>query len=148
MIGSYRWNLFAGGIGLVGTLLISLPNNIWETALIQSLYSFLSLFLLTFIIRWVFGFLIRTSNSGSFKPGVTFDQETDSPRGQTIDLSTPADGEVILPRVDQQQGTGTNPANLDEDSVFTPLNPPKLSTKLEQQDPEELVRALRRMTEE
>jgi hypothetical protein len=147
MIGSYRWNLFAGGIGLVGTLIISLPNNIWETALIQSLYSFLSLFLLTFIIRWVFGFLIRTSNAGSLKAGAVHHQESDSPRGRTIDLSTPADGEPILPRVEQQQGTGTYAASMDEDSVFTPLNPPKLSTKLEQ-DPEELVRALRRMTEE
>lgn len=147
MIGSYRWNLFAGGIGLIGTLFVSLPNNIWETALIQSLYSFLSLFLLTFVIRWVFGFLIRTSNTGSSKSGIKHGQETGSPRGRTIDLSTPADGDPNLPEVEQQQGTGTSGAPTDEDSLFTPLNPPKLSTKLEQ-DPEELVRALRRMTDE
>ncbi|WP_438446917.1 hypothetical protein [Gorillibacterium sp. sgz5001074] len=137
MIGSFRWNLFAGAVGFAGTLLASFPRNVWKTALIHSFYSFLFLILFTFVVRWVLALLIASSGVRS-GPGDIQETGTEPHKGRTIDLSTPDNGE--MPGSQTEQGS--------EDSLsFTPLNPPKLTTKMDQ-DPEELVKALRRMTEE
>lgn len=137
MIGSFRWNLFAGAVGFLGTLLASLPRNVWSTAFIHSCYSFLFLFIFTFAFRWVLGLLVQSSEMSRVKveqPGAGAEPH----RGRSIDLSTPEDGGM--------PGSQSDPAP-EESFAFTPLNPPKLSTKLDQ-DPDELAKALRRMTEE
>lgn len=132
MIGTFRWNLVSGMIGFIGTLFVSLPNNIMKTAFIQSCYSFAFLFFFAFVIRWVLGILIHSSGVGPQVPHQQSDQDN-LQRGQSIDLATPNEDSLSIDSV--------------EDSLFAPLNPPKLSTKLDQ-DPEELVKALRRMTDE
>lgn len=138
MIGSFRWNLLAGLIGFCGTMLISLPKNVWKTALVQSAYSFLFLFIFLFAVRWVLGFMIQASNASAPAHAVPGDTKEEAFRkGQSIDLSTPDEG--VYP-----QDPAAAPA---EDSGFAPLNPPKLTTKLDA-NPEDLVKALRHMSEE
>lgn len=137
MIGSFRWNLSAGAIGFLGTLLASFPRNVWKTALLQSTYSFLFLFLFMFLIRWVLGLMVQSSGI-TRESGDKAHDAADPHRGRTIDLSTPEDGG--MPGSPQEQPP-------EDAGSFTPLNPPKLTTKLDQ-NPEELVKALRRMTDE
>lgn len=136
MIGSFRWNVVAGVIGLIGTFMISVSQNVMKTALVQSLYSFLFLFFFTFAVRWVLGILVSASEANADGPPVR-EEAADSFRGRNIDYSTPEDG--AAPPED-------NPEQGDQDG-FAPLNPPKLTTKMDQQ-PDELAKALRRMTEE
>jgi hypothetical protein len=133
MSGTIRWNLITGLVGFLGTLLVSMPQNIFKTALIQSCYSFAFLFLFTFVVRWVLGLMLAASSS----EGPTLPQATEQElaKGQTIDLATPS--EDLLSAADV-------PA---EEELFAPLNPPKLSTKVDQ-SPEELAQALRHMSEE
>lgn len=134
MIGTFRWNLFAGTVGLIGTFLMSISRNVLGTALIQSFYSFIFLFLFTFLIRWILGILVHTSSAQASMP-LHKGEQSDSHIGKSIDYSTPDASPLPLA------------GSEEEDSGFAPLNPPKLTTKVDQ-DPEELVKALRRMTEE
>jgi hypothetical protein len=136
MIGSFRWNLFAGAIGLIGTFLMSISQNVLNTALIKSVYSFIFLFIFTFVIRWILGILVSASgvNPGRDVPKEEF---AESHKGRSIDYSTPEDDPI----------NSKDHATEDDQLGFSPLNPPKLTTKLDQ-DPEEIVKALRRMTEE
>ena len=134
MIGTFRWNLATGIVGFLGTLLISMPHNILKTALTQSCYSFVFLFLFTFVVRWLLGTVLR-SNGVSEEALASAAELNSAPKGQTIDLATPDDGSF----------PGMAPAA--EDGGFSPLNPPKLTTKMDHH-PEELVKAFRQMTEE
>lgn len=136
MIGTFRWNLLAGTVGFIGTLLASFHSNVWSTVLIHSIYSFLILFLFTFVVRWVLNVLILSSGTGS-RPILESHESDGIRKGQSIDLSTPDD--VGLP-LNGDSGQG-------DQMEFTPLNPPKLTTKLDN-NPQELANALRRMTDE
>lgn len=136
MIGSFRWNLYAGAIGLIGTFLMSFSQNVLSTALLQSFYSFAFLFFFTFLVRWILKILISASGANADR-NTSQEERTDAHKGQSVDYSTPADDPLF---------NRDAPAE-DDESAFAPLNPPKLSTKLDQ-EPEEFVKAIRRMTEE
>lgn len=134
MIGTFRWNLVTGLVGFLGTLAVSLPHNIMKTALVHSCYSFVFLFIFTFILRWALGLVLHSSRkTGAEGPEAREDEFMI--KGQTIDLATPEDG------------NGAGQAASGEDDAFAPLNPPKLSTKIDT-NPEELVKAIRHMSEE
>lgn len=136
MAGNLKWNLITGLIGFAGTLALSMQQNIIKTAFVQSLYSFVFLFLITFLARWFLGLIVQSSQ---MPPGLAeeltkeLDKE-EATRGLNVDLATPDD-------------TFLN-AGAEEQSGFAPLNPPKLSTALGERKPEDAVRALRQMTDE
>jgi hypothetical protein len=134
MIGNFRWNLATGLVGFLGTLAVSLPRNIIKTALVQSCYSFVFLFIFTFVVRWVLGLALHSGRNPG-KEGLGGHDAELMTKGQTIDLATPEDGAV------------STQADSGEEDIFAPLNPPKLSTKIDK-NPEELVKAIRHMSEE
>jgi energy-coupling factor transporter transmembrane protein EcfT len=128
MIGSIRWNIALGLIGFILTFFVSISNNIFSTTILHSLYSGLILFIVAFIFRWFFGTLFMESPS-------------EKHIGSQLNLITPDETDEIhqLMRGDQEIDR--------EPSEFTPLNPPKLVSK-RNLDPEEMVKAIRHMSED
>jgi hypothetical protein len=129
MIGSIRWNIILGIFGFFLTFIFSLANNVFSTSFMHSLYSGIILFLVAFIFRWFFGTVFNET-------------PTETHIGNKLDLITPDESNEIhqLIRKDNEM------ADM-EQSDFTPLNPPKLVSK-RSLDPEELVKAIRHMSED
>jgi hypothetical protein len=142
MIGTIRINWIVSLVAGIFTFLLSVGNNLFLTSCLRSLYSFVILFILTYVFRFllaVFGgtdFLTpRGSESGS----------DDGHLGSQLDLSTPDDDEATRQML---RNNMDNPGQiLDDDLPFSPLTPPKLITK-NNLDPEQLAVALRRMSED
>jgi hypothetical protein len=128
MIGTILWNLVLGIFGFILSFFISISNNIFTTALKNGIYSGIILFLVAFLFRWIFGTLLLTT-------------PVETHIGNKLDLITPDESDEIhqLLRNDKEKET--------ESSDFIPLNPPKLVSK-RVSDPEELVKALRHMSED
>lgn len=134
MAGNVKWNLMTGLIGFAGTLALSMPHNLLKTAFIQSLYSFIFLFLITFLARWLLGLVTQSAQTpDSAAEAVSRELEREEEiRGTRIDLATPDDAPVLY--------------QAEADTGFAPLNPPKLSTDLGER-PEDVVKAIRQMTD-
>jgi hypothetical protein len=128
MIGSILWNLVLGVFGFILSFIISISNNIFTTALKNGLYSGIILFLVAFLFRWIFGILLLAA-------------PVETHIGNKLDLITPDESDEIhqLLRNEKEKET--------ESSDFIPLNPPKLVSK-RVSDPEEMVKALRHMSED
>ncbi|QGQ96253.1 hypothetical protein EHS13_15885 [Paenibacillus psychroresistens] len=128
MIGTILWNVVLGVFGFILSFIISIPNNIFTTALKNGIYSGIILFLVAFLFRWIFGTLLLTA------PGETH-------IGNKFDLITPDESDEIhqLIRNDKEKEA--------ESSEFIPLNPPKLVSK-RVLEPEEMVKAIRHMSED
>jgi hypothetical protein len=132
MKGNLLFNLVFGAVGFVLTLLISMGNNLFMTSLIRGLISFVIWFLLAFLLRWVWGVVSvpeaeHEAAAAEQERGTRFDVTTPDESDELNDLLTPR------PASDQEDGKG-----------FTPLNPPKLVSA---KDPEELVKAVRHLSE-
>ncbi|MFH5183194.1 hypothetical protein ACHHV8_11495 [Paenibacillus sp. TAB 01] len=141
MMGTIRWNLIIGLLSFVITFIGSISHNIWTTTLLRSFYSFIILFLLVYLFRWILGTM-----AGFNKLAVT-DAQQDSAeenKGTALDVSTP-DEEAVL---HQMLKDSLDPNAAAARPGFSPLNPPKLSTRGNAADPGELAQAVRRMTEE
>lgn len=137
MIGTIRWNIATGIIGFMLTFLISYPNNVLSVTFRNSFYCLVILFVCMFGFRFVLGVMMVP---GRPKEELR-DEESQQPgKGTTIDLTTPADMDL---RGDLSKGT----LDDSDDSPFTPLNPPKLVSKIKNGTPEDLTRALRQMSE-
>jgi hypothetical protein len=128
MIGSIRWNLVLGIFGFILSFILSSSTNIFTSALKHGLYSGIILFLVAFIFRWFFGTLILAN-------------PVETHIGNKLDLITPDESDEIhqLLRKENEKET--------EQTDFIPLNPPKLVSK-RVLDPEEMVKALRQMSED
>lgn len=129
-----------GGLGAVATFLASFSNNILTTTLLRSLYSFVILFALVFVFRWILGILLAEPSSETGQPSTP----EEPARGQTIDLTTP---DEPIAKSGDSSPSGRQSTEQEEDDGFAPLNPPKLATK-DQVNSEELVKALRHLSEE
>lgn len=107
------------------------------TSLKRSLFAFIIWFLLAFIFRWVLGFMTSRADDELLIEGEA-DAESDQ-RGAHFDLTLPNDSEelndLLKPRPEPSIGGDTG---------FTPLNLPKLVSA---QDPEQLAKAVRHLTE-
>ncbi|WP_410510844.1 hypothetical protein PaeBR_11945 [Paenibacillus sp. BR2-3] len=129
MIGNILINVLFGLIGFVLTFLVTFGHNLLLTSLVRGFFGFILWFMLAFVLRWVLGFILRSS------------MEVDSEGlGATLDIMTPDEDEELknLLKPKPGQGNGSDPG-------FKPLQPPKLvSTK----DPEELAKAVRHLKEE
>jgi hypothetical protein len=139
MIGTIRWNLTLGAIGFVFTFLLSVFNNLFLTTFVRSFYCFMILFIVGFIVRWLLGTLAGLNHMTVEADGDGQDAMND--KGSTVDFSTPDEQESLNQLLKQQID------NPQAGESFSPLEPPKLASKMEQ-NPEELAKALRRLIED
>jgi hypothetical protein len=144
MVGTIRWNFVLGGIGFLLTFLTSITQNLWLTTMVRSFYCFIILFAVTFVIRWILGTVVGLNqieqSSASTNPDL---QETEI-RGQHLDLTTPQDDNYPVLGSDEDDDQEQKRHN---EGGFSPLQPPKL-TKKEKVDPEDVVKAVRHLSED
>jgi hypothetical protein len=130
MIGSIRWNLALGLFGCILTFILSISDNIFSTAFRHGLYCGFILFMVAFMFRWFLGTLL-------------FAVPIETHIGNNLDMVTPDELDEIHLLMRNE-----NENEIDaEESDFKPLNPPKLVSK-RVTDPEEMVKALRHMSED
>jgi hypothetical protein len=94
-----------------------------------------------FGFRWFLGSVVGLKPI--FNP-VEESASTEEQVGQAVDMRTPDESDELHEMLKNKQDR--DGASLDE-QMFTPLSPPKLTTKTDMTD-EELAKALRRMSEE
>lgn len=137
MIGTLRWNVVIGFIGMIITILLSIGHNTLLTSLIRGFYSLIILFIAAFIIRFILGIIIGMNE----KQSMTNDNIDDKHKGGNVDLSTPHEEDDINETLKKQlQFTS-------QTNSFSPLDPPKLASK-DKVDPTKLVEAIRQMSED
>lgn len=138
MIGTIRWNFILGAIGFMLTFLISFPHNLFLTTVVRSFYCFVLLFMVCFLFRWMLGTLVGM-NSFTFERKA---DHMDDHKGSSINVTTPDEEDSLNDLLRQ-------PIRSDDQDVpdFAPLSPRKLTSQLPE-DPEELAKAVRHLTEE
>lgn len=139
MAGKIGFNWLFGAIGFIITFIVSFSNNILTTSLIRSCIAFAVWFILAFALRWLLG-ILRTLPSEPKIPEMGAAADDDEDLGTMLDLTTPDESEELNDLLKQKPEVPSEP------SGFSPLNPPKL-VKTSEQDPEEMVKALRHLTE-
>lgn len=139
MIGTWRINVGFGGFGALLTFLFSLSNNPIGTTLTRSLYAFLVFALLAFVVRIVLGQLLNPAAKVPVPESISEDGE----RGSRLDLTTPDEGESLSELMKEQWADGKEEAI----KGFQPLQPKRL-VSLDNPNPEEVVQAIRRLTDE
>ncbi|AOZ94245.1 hypothetical protein [Paenibacillus crassostreae] len=136
-MGKLRINLMVGALGFVVTFLFTSINNLYMTSFIRALFAFAIWFILAVVFRWVI--VITTSTSHAEADEESALESTHDQRGTHFDLKLPMDSEeindLLKPKPESSNGGDTG---------FTPLNPPKLVSA---QDPEQLAKAVRHLTE-
>jgi hypothetical protein len=135
MIGSWRLNVGFGAFGALLTFLFSLSNNPIGTTFMRSLYAFLVFAAIALVIRIVLGQLLNPA----LKPttaGVLTEE-----RGAVLDLMTP---DEALSEMMKEQWAESNGEKV---KGFQPLQPTRL-VSLDNPNPEEVVQAIRRLTDE
>ncbi|OAB45090.1 hypothetical protein PBAT_14215 [Paenibacillus antarcticus] len=132
-----RFNLLIAAFGFILTFITSSLNNLYMTSLIRSLLAFVIWFVLAFVFRWVLG-LMTSHADNELQRQIEVEQSNDQ-RGTRFDLTLPNDSEelndLLTPRPE---------SSVESDTGFTPLNLPKLVSA---QDPEQLAKAVRHLTE-
>jgi hypothetical protein len=137
MIGSWRLNVGFGGFGALLTFIFSLSNNPFGTTFLGSIYAFLVFAALAFLIRFVLGQLMNPA----IKPGAS--NTTEEERGAVLDLMTPDEGDSLSELMKEQWADSKGEAPYG----FQPLQTKRL-VSLDNADPEEVVKAIRRLTDE
>lgn len=140
MMGTIRINFIVAAAAFVLTFVLSIGSNIWLTSLLRSLYSFVIIFLMVFLCRYVLGTVAGLNRM----PAMNSQQPDEQHKGTAFDAVTPDEDEVLHQML---KGSAEPKAADQEDVVFAPLNPPKLTTK-GNTEAEQLAQALRRMSEE
>jgi len=135
MSGKWRWTVGFGVFGAVLAFLFQVSRNTIGTTLIRSVYAFLAFAVLATVVRIALSVLLRPAAP----PSMMLPKE-DS--GRAIDLTTPDDGELTDMLKEQWTEGKERPV-----SGFQPLNPQRL-VSLEQPNAEDVVKAVRRMTDE
>jgi len=142
MIGSWRLNVGFGGFGALLTFIFSLSNNPLGTTLLRSLYAFLVFAAIAFVVRIVLGQLMNPAKITEVN--VTQDDE----RGTVLDLTTPDEGDSLSEMLKEQWADGNGESGKEESvKGFQPLTPKRL-VSLDNPNPEEVVQAIRRLTDE
>jgi hypothetical protein len=135
MIGTWRWNVGFGLFGALLTFLFSVSSNTIVTTIIRSFYAFVTFAALALALRFVLGVLLR--------PQAVPHAPAEEEKGSLFDLSTPDDESELADLLKEQRADGKDQAV----SGFQPLNPAKL-VSLDHPRTEEVVQAVRRMTDE
>jgi len=138
MSGNIRWNLGFGIAGFAFTFLLSVQNNLLTTSLVRSVYAFLIWFVITFILRAI---LFQLLASKEVVESSTVQGSDDLVGGQ-LDLVIPDETEelhdLLRPTPKEQKAVQEG---------FVPLNPPKI-VKVSDQDPEQMAKVIRHLTED
>lgn len=141
MIGSWRMNAGFGAFGALLTFLFSYSSNPAGTTLIRSVYAFLAFAAVAFAISLVLGVLLRPG--GKDAPPITGQQDgAEEERGGKLDLVTPDEGDELTEMMKERWADGKSEA-----PSFQPLAPKRL-VSLDNPNPEEVVQAIRRLTDE
>lgn len=141
MIGSWRIVAGFGAFGAILTLLFSYSDNPAGTTLIRCVYAFLAFTAIAFVLSLVLGVLLKPA--GIETPPITGQQEgLAEERGAMLDLVTPDEGGELTELMKERwvDGKGEPPA-------FQPLAPKRV-VSLDNPNPEEVVQAIRRLTDE
>lgn len=137
MIGSWRLNVGFGGFGALLTFMFSLSSNPLGTTFMRSLYAFLVFAALAFVVRLVLGQLLNpVKKSEELEP-------SDNERGAVLDVTTPDEGDSLSEMMKEQWADGKG----ETIKGFQPLQPKRL-VSLDNPNPEEVVQAIRRLTDE
>jgi hypothetical protein len=128
-MGSWRWNIYTALAGSLLIFLLSFTHNPITTVLMRIGLSFIVLFFITFVVRWMLGeVFLKTENSNHASVITSLSKESPVV-GQKVDLSTPED---IF-----ESGKPD----------FSPLRPTRLVTKVTDQEAQRLAQSIRRMSE-
>jgi len=137
MIGTWRLNVGFGIFGALLTLLFSVSNNPAGTTLQRCLYAFAAFAALAFAVRLVLGQLMN--------PALKRDtaDTSDDMRGTAVDIVTPDQDEQLSEMMKEQWADGKG----EPVKGFQPLAPKRL-VSLDNPNPEQVVQAIRRLTDE
>ncbi|MFC0214362.1 hypothetical protein ACFFK0_18175 [Paenibacillus chartarius] len=145
MTGTIRWNLYGGAVAFVLTFIASITRNIFVTTLLNSFYSFVLVFAIIFLFRFVLHLILNGPGTSVYAESPeAAEAAEDAGTGSNINLATPDDhslNDLLKPKASHSDGFG-------DDAGFAPLKPPKLVSQAPELNPEELANALRRMSEE
>lgn len=145
MLGTWRWNVAFGILGLVLTTLFSIGNNPLTVVMLRMFYAFASFFILAYVARAVLGFILRPP-SIQLSPA---DPNGDTELGSQLDLTTPDEGNDLndLLKAQLQGGSKGESPSAEAGADFRPLSPPQFVSSASKQ-PEELAKAIRHLTGE
>ncbi|KIL39225.1 hypothetical protein SD70_21365 [Gordoniibacillus kamchatkensis] len=141
MTGTVRWNLIGGAAAFVLTFATSIARNVFTTTLLHSVYSFLLVFAVIFLFRFLLHLILNSAAAAADLPPAIGEAESEA--GQNVDLATPHDDSLH----DLLRSNLNAAGERDDGTGFAPLSPPKLASHAAL-DPEELANALRRMSQE
>ncbi|AWB44319.1 hypothetical protein DCC85_08855 [Paenibacillus sp. CAA11] len=145
MAGKMMFNWLFGAIGFIITFAFSSSSNLLTTSLIRSLIAFVVWFVIAFALRWVIGVLKEDPADSANQKGDQAHQAQDDNLGINVDLSTPDETDELNDLLKPQAAPQAESQASNSD--FAPLNPPRLATSVDK-NPEELVKAVRHLTEE
>jgi len=143
MIGTYVWNLIIGGLsGLMAFSLAYINANTFVTSLVRGFISFVVMFMLTYLFRWLLALVIQDTQND-------VDSDKEVPAGAKIDLQTPEE-EINLADL---LGTPSSPQRAEDKQDFEPFTPPRIQrvdegVKQAASDPAIAAKAVRRLTED
>lgn len=148
MVGNIKINLWLGLIGFLITFFSSIENNLWTTSLFRGVLGFALWFFLAFVLRFVLGILANPAGAATNKPSTPTSSENGQPDSSVDDPSRGGQFDVVTPDQDQELSDLLTPKPTDtvDKGGFAPLNPPKLVSN-KQQDPEEMAKAVRHLTQ-
>ncbi|OPA77618.1 hypothetical protein BVG16_14325 [Paenibacillus selenitireducens] len=139
MTGNIRWNFGFAIVGFVITFLLSIQHNLLTTSLLRSLYAFVIWFVIAYVIRFILAQLLASKQSEELSSSVP----DEAALGKQLDLVVPDETEELHNLLKPKSGKEEAAAA----SEFKPLNPPKL-VKVTEQDPEQMAKAIRHLTED
>jgi len=134
MLGSVRWNLTMGALGLLLAFIFSLGNNGFVVSSMRGLYGFAAFFLLAYILRGALHIIVGSPGAAG-----TPEQPNDPNVGTNVDMSTPTEDEDLNELLKSQLEGG--------ELGFKPFEPTRL-VSTQNKEPEQLAEAIRHLTEE
>ncbi|MFC5472040.1 hypothetical protein ACFPPD_25495 [Cohnella suwonensis] len=141
---SWRFIVGFGAFGALLTFMFSLSNNPFGTTLTRSLYAFLVFTAIAAVVRVV---LPQALSPAANRMEAKEDPSPEpNGRGTNFDVSTPDEGESLTDLL-KEQWAGGKPDSGSAGGGFQPLQPKRL-VSLDNPDPEEVVQAIRRLTDE
>ncbi|MCR2805036.1 hypothetical protein [Paenibacillus soyae] len=147
MLGTWRWNVAFGILGVTLTALFSFGNNPPAVVMLRGLYAFAAFFLLAYVARVILALILRPPSMAL--PGEP--QNEPSEKGRQLDVTTPDEGDDLndLLKAQLQGGSSDDHSTnqRQQEAEFRPLAPPQFVSNTNKQ-PEELAKAIRHLTGE
>ncbi|GKU78650.1 hypothetical protein [Paenibacillus sp. L3-i20] len=148
MLGTWRWNVAFGILGMGLTVLFSIGNNPLSVILLRSLYACIVFFVLAYAVRAILAIILRP-------PAIVGDPFVQhEEKGGQLDLTTPDERDDLNDLLktqlqggvgEAQSGQADKPNELEQG--FRPLAPPQFVSTNNKQ-PEDLAKAIRHLTGE